>query len=159
MMQDEKSCPYYMRTGSCKFGVACKFNHPQPAPFGTALPLTGPSVFGSVGPAMLPSSGLPYAPGLPAWSFPKVQNSPDPHLQGPQSYMATLPPSQGILPAQGWNTYMVRVQSLNCYKMLAFLFLLCFFKFEFLPYAYAYSCQYAWLMILYFHVICYISRY
>ena len=22
------NCPYYMKTGACKYGVACKFDHP-----------------------------------------------------------------------------------------------------------------------------------
>ncbi|KAL5723583.1 Zinc finger CCCH domain-containing protein [Ranunculus cassubicifolius] len=42
MRQDEKPCPYYMRTWSCKFGIACKFHHPQPAGVGTMLPGSGP---------------------------------------------------------------------------------------------------------------------
>ncbi|KAI4305739.1 hypothetical protein L6164_029087 [Bauhinia variegata] len=94
MRQEEKSCPYYMRTGACKFGVACKFNHPQPASVETA-PVTG-----SPASAIIPSSGLPYVGGLPAWSLPRM-----PYLQGLQSYVPTiLPTSQGY--AQGWNTYM-----------------------------------------------------
>ncbi|CAL9211902.1 unnamed protein product, partial [Musa hybrid cultivar] len=44
--KDEKSCPYYMKAGSCKFGVACKFNHPQPTNVGTMFPVPGPSVYG-----------------------------------------------------------------------------------------------------------------
>lgn len=23
-------CPYYMKTGACKYGAACKFDHPPP---------------------------------------------------------------------------------------------------------------------------------
>lgn len=26
-MQEEKECSYYMKTGQCKFGASCKFNH------------------------------------------------------------------------------------------------------------------------------------
>jgi len=36
-----KSCPYYMRTGSCKFAVACKFHHPQQAASFGAYPMAG----------------------------------------------------------------------------------------------------------------------
>ncbi|KAI4308402.1 hypothetical protein L6164_031482 [Bauhinia variegata] len=96
MRQEEKSCPYYMRNGACKFGVACKFNHPQPASV-EAAPVTG-----SPASAIIPSSGLPYVGGLPAWSLPRM-----PYLsgQGLQSYVpAFLPTSQGY--AQGWNGYM-----------------------------------------------------
>ncbi|GAV71983.1 zf-CCCH domain-containing protein [Cephalotus follicularis] len=106
MRQDEKPCPFYMRNGSCKFGVACKFNHPQPASPGTGLSITGPA-FGSTGSSNLPSSGMPYVGGISSWSFPRSTYISSPHLQGPQAYMpVVLSPSQGILPAQGWNTYM-----------------------------------------------------
>ncbi|KAH7533126.1 hypothetical protein FEM48_Zijuj04G0097300 [Ziziphus jujuba var. spinosa] len=104
MRQEEKSCPYYMRTGACKFGPACKFHHPQPTSLGTTLPIAGPAAFGSTGSPVLPSSGLPYTGGLPAWSLPRVPYLSVPHLQAPQPYMPlVVSPSQGI---QGWNTYL-----------------------------------------------------
>lgn len=113
MRQDEKSCPYYMRTGSCKFGVACKFHHPQPSSLGTALPLTGNASLGSMGSSVLPSSGLQYAGSLPTWS---LQRAPylSSRLQGTQSYMPLIvSPSQGIVPAPGWNTYMGNIGPLS----------------------------------------------
>ncbi|KAL5793308.1 hypothetical protein ACOSP7_001902 [Xanthoceras sorbifolium] len=30
----EKECPFYMRNGSCKYGVDCRFNHPEPVAAG-----------------------------------------------------------------------------------------------------------------------------
>ncbi|KAA8526555.1 hypothetical protein F0562_008242 [Nyssa sinensis] len=107
MRQEEKPCPYYMRTGLCKFGVACKFDHPQPASAGTILPVPGPAVYGSTGLSVVPSSGLPYMGGLPAWSFPRAPYLSGPGMQGQQSYMpVVLSPSQGTVPAQGWSTYL-----------------------------------------------------
>ncbi|KAL4325754.1 hypothetical protein GQ457_11G003440 [Hibiscus cannabinus] len=53
---DEKSCPYFMRTGSCKFGVACKFHHPHPASPGAGLSVNG--LEGSS------PTGVPYASGF-----------------------------------------------------------------------------------------------
>nr|KJB08674.1 hypothetical protein B456_001G096900 [Gossypium raimondii] len=101
MRQDEKSCPYFMRTGSCKFGVACKFHHPQPASAGTGLPVNGP-----VGSSVLPPTGVPYAGGLSTWSLPRAPFVSGPHLQT-QSYMpVVVSPSQNIIPANGWSTYM-----------------------------------------------------
>ncbi|XP_065873673.1 zinc finger CCCH domain-containing protein 3-like [Euphorbia lathyris] len=106
MRQDEKSCPYYMRTGACKFGVACKFHHPQPTPFGAGLTVTGPAASGPMGSPAVPSSGLPYAGGLPTWSMPRAPYASSPRVQGPQAFMPVmLSPSQGVVPAQGWNTY------------------------------------------------------
>jgi hypothetical protein len=98
-----------MRTRSCKFGVACKFHHPQPASLGTSLPLTGAAAFGSTGSPIVPSSGLPYVGGLPTWSLPRAPPyMSGTHLQGPQAYMpVVVSPSQGIVPVPGWNTYVV----------------------------------------------------
>ncbi|KAK8717767.1 hypothetical protein V6N13_045024 [Hibiscus sabdariffa] len=100
MRQDEKSCPHYMRTGSCKFGIACKFHHPQPASPGAGLPVNGPA-----GASILPPSGVPYAGGLPTWSLPRGPYVSGPRLQS-QSYMPVIvSPSQSMIPAPGWSTY------------------------------------------------------
>ncbi|KAE8689493.1 Zinc finger CCCH domain-containing protein 26 [Hibiscus syriacus] len=102
MRQDEKSCPYFMRTGSCKFGVACKFHHPHPASPGAGLPVNGPA-----GSSVLPPTGVPYAGGLPTWSLPRAPFVSGPHLQT-QNYMSVVvSPSQNIIPANGWSTYML----------------------------------------------------
>ncbi|KAM7492379.1 hypothetical protein LguiA_035300 [Lonicera macranthoides] len=104
--QDEKSCSYYMRTGTCKYGVACKFDHPQPSSTGTVLPVPGPAAYGSTGLAIVPSSDLAYTGGLPAWSLARATYFSGPRSQGTQTYMPLVfSPSQGIAPAQSWNTY------------------------------------------------------
>ncbi|KAK8532470.1 hypothetical protein V6N12_053910 [Hibiscus sabdariffa] len=100
--QDEKSCPYFMRTGSCKFGVACKFHHPHPASTGAGL-----SVNGLKGLSVLPPTGVPYAGGFPTWPLLLA-----PFVSGlclqTQSYMPlVVSPSQNIIPAIGWSTYMM----------------------------------------------------
>ena len=106
-----------MRTGSCKFGVACKFDHPQPASLGPVLPVPGHVAFGSMAPTVVPSSGLPYVGGFPAWSLPRMPYVSSPRWQDPQSYPSVpFSPSQGIISAQGWNTYntyMVSTDLLN----------------------------------------------
>lgn len=94
MNQEEKSCPYYMRTGACKFGIACKFNHPELSSAADALPVLGTAVGGSAGLIIIPSSGLSYAGGIPSWSLPN------------ETYLFS-PLSQGL----GWNTYMVSLSS------------------------------------------------
>ncbi|KAF2284878.1 hypothetical protein GH714_031830 [Hevea brasiliensis] len=117
--QDEKSCPYYLRTGSCKFGVACKFHHPQPAPLGAGLPLTEPAGSGPMGSSTAPSSGLPYVGGLPTWSLVRAPYVSGPRLQGPQAYMpVVLSPTQGVFPAQGWNTYVGNLSPLSSASVL-----------------------------------------
>ena len=44
--QGEKECSYYLKTGQCKFGISCKFHHPQPA--GTSLPTSAPQFYQQV---------------------------------------------------------------------------------------------------------------
>lgn len=117
MYQDEKSCPYYMRNGSCKFGVACKFHHPQPASAGAGLPVNGP-----VGSSILPPSGAPYPGGLPTWPLSRAPYVSGPRFQGSQSYMpVVVSPSQNIVPAPGWSTYMVSEYLVCCVMSTEFL--------------------------------------
>ncbi|XP_039015895.1 zinc finger CCCH domain-containing protein 26-like isoform X2 [Hibiscus syriacus] len=108
--QDEKPCPYYMQTGSCKFGIACKFHHPQPASPGAGLPVNGP-----VRSLILPPSNLPYAGGLTTWPLPRA-----PYVSGPrlhsQSYMPVIvSPSQSMIPTLGWSTYMGTKPCIFCW--------------------------------------------
>ncbi|XP_010469532.1 PREDICTED: zinc finger CCCH domain-containing protein 26 [Camelina sativa] len=101
MRQGEKSCPYYMQTGLCRFGVACKFHHPHPqAP-------NGHSAYAMS--SFPPSVGFPYASGMTMMSLPPATYGAMPRPQVPQSqaYMPFMvAPSQGLLPHQGWATYM-----------------------------------------------------
>lgn len=119
MRQEEKPCPYYMRTGFCKFASACKFHHPQPSSTGNVVPVPGLAAFGSAESSILPSSGLPYAGNLPAWSLSKPPYVSNPQIQGPQGYMPyVVSPSQGILHAQGWNTYMGNMSPISSTSIL-----------------------------------------
>ncbi|KAH1091430.1 hypothetical protein J1N35_018687 [Gossypium stocksii] len=103
--QDEKSYPHFMRTGSCKFGVACKLHHPQLATAGIGLPVNG-----CVGSSILPPIGVPYASGLPTWSLFRAPFFSGLHLQT-QSYMpVVVSPSQNIILANGWTAYMTLVR-------------------------------------------------
>ncbi|KAL0307159.1 UNVERIFIED_CONTAM: Zinc finger CCCH domain-containing protein 37 [Sesamum radiatum] len=70
-LQDGKACPYYMRTGLCKYGYACKFHHPQPTSAANVLPVVGP-VYGSGASAVAPSSGAPSVGEIPAPTLPKA---------------------------------------------------------------------------------------
>lgn len=109
VMQEERSCPYYMKTGYCKFGISCKFNHPQPAAtHETVFHVPGSPGYIPLGSSTASSSGLPLAGGIPAWSpRPYMSNPP---INGLSSYMPFLyPPLHGIIPGQhGLNPYMVR---------------------------------------------------
>ncbi|KAL7607389.1 hypothetical protein Lser_V15G17039 [Lactuca serriola] len=84
----EKECSYYVKTGQCKFGVTCKFHHPQPA--------------GMV------ASPIPLST-MPSVMYPNVQS---PSVASSQAYgvltgnwPVLVPP--GMVPFPGWNPYQV----------------------------------------------------
>lgn len=98
-----------MKTGQCKFGITCKFHHPQPAAAAAAAatatlppPASAPQFYPSVQqhhslmPSPPSSSLRPLLPG----SF----------MQGPYAPMLLTPP--GVLPIQAWSHYSVPPPSL-----------------------------------------------
>lgn len=118
--QGEKECSYYVKTGQCKFGVTCKFHHPQPA--GIPMPAPGPG-------SLTASAAVPTPAMYPTGPSPSVQSSQQygviqgnwpvarpPMLQGsyvPGSYgPMILPP--GVVPVPGWTPYQVGVAELLC---------------------------------------------
>lgn len=104
-----------MKTGSCKFGVTCKFNHPDPANVGAMFFASGPSVYGFTGYSASP--GGPHSSGgYPAtWPSSWTLYPNNPYVQGPPAYGPHLfPPNQATMPIQqGWSTYMVSISFLE----------------------------------------------
>jgi Zinc finger C-x8-C-x5-C-x3-H type (and similar) len=118
-LQSEKECPYYMRTGSCKYSTNCRFHHPDP----TAVASQGENhdsnskknnYHGTFKEKALPTTQAHQAvlvPPVPSW--PKLGTT----LKEPMQYVAPPPPSygpgmvppHGIFPNQGWNGYQVLV--------------------------------------------------
>lgn len=43
----EVDCPFYMKTGSCKFGASCRYNHPDMSAINPPVSALGPSVLAS----------------------------------------------------------------------------------------------------------------
>ena len=103
-LQGEKSCPYYMQKGMCRFGVACKFHHPQTH---NAQP-----------------TSFPFGGSLPVMSLPPAtyEAMSRPQALHPQAY------SFMVAPPQGWSTFMVclyiYVWSLLQWRSFSLLFLL-----------------------------------
>lgn len=96
-----------MRTGACKFGIACKFHHPPPAQLGAVLSIAHPA-YDSRGSSASASSGLPYAGGIPAWSLPSAPYMSNPHMEGHAAYMPVVLSPQGVIPTQrDWSFYTV----------------------------------------------------
>lgn len=85
-----------MRTGSCKFGASCKFNHPDPMAVGRSDP---PSRYGNGGPISIQGVSQP---SVPYWSSQRTSNE-------TAAFMPLmLSPTQGLSPrASEWNTYQV----------------------------------------------------
>ncbi|KAH7387803.1 hypothetical protein KP509_16G041800 [Ceratopteris richardii] len=76
-----------MRTGSCKFGSTCKFNHPPPM-----MSLPGSSMFPG------PLTGTGNAPQLYPWPMPRPVYLQSPRLTGPSIAPMVLPPSPVSVP-------------------------------------------------------------
>ena len=85
-----------MRTGSCKYGANCKFNHPDPTAVGGQDPPTGYNDGRSI------SLQAVSQPAVTSWSSPRTLNEPAPFVP------MMFPPTQGVCP-QGteWNGYQV----------------------------------------------------
>ncbi|KAI5329626.1 hypothetical protein L3X38_029023 [Prunus dulcis] len=66
----ERDCTYYMRNLSCRYGLSCRFNHPDPTPAGESDP---PSGYGNGGPASLQGASSSTAA---RWSAPRSQGIP-----------------------------------------------------------------------------------
>lgn len=90
--QGEKECPYYMRTGSCKYGANCRFNHPDPTAVGGSDNASG---FGNGGSAALGA----LQSSLTSWSSPRTLNETAPFV--PMVLSPTHPQSPE------WNGYQV----------------------------------------------------
>ncbi|KAF2314146.1 hypothetical protein GH714_023707 [Hevea brasiliensis] len=103
----ERECPYYMRNGSCKYGVNCRFNHPDPTAAGGGDP---PSAFSNGGAAALQSSSQS---SVASWSSPRGLNEAAP-------FPIMFSQTQGV-PSQNpeWNGYQrggvyTQVQRMSC---------------------------------------------
>ncbi|GFZ08979.1 zinc finger C-x8-C-x5-C-x3-H type family protein [Actinidia rufa] len=108
--QGEKECSYYLKTGQCKFGVTCKFHHPQPAGIQMPAPAAGPlPVPGSAMYPPMQSSSVPSSQqyGVAAGNWPVARPAlvPGSYLQGTYSPML-IPP--GMVPFTGWNPYQLQ---------------------------------------------------
>ena len=85
-----------MRTGSCKFGANCKFNHPDPQAVGGCDPASG---YGNGGSISL--HGVSQQ-SVSTWSSPRTVNETSPFVP------VMLSPTQGVSPqSSDWNAYQV----------------------------------------------------
>lgn len=85
-----------MRTGSCKYGANCRFNHPDPTAAGAYEPPSGYGNGGSV-----PLQGASQS-NMPSWSSPRALNEPTPFVPIMFSPTHVVP-----TPNPEWNGYQV----------------------------------------------------
>lgn len=101
VLQGEKECSYYLKTGQCKFGITCKFHHPQPA--GVSTPVTARPFYPTV-----------QSPSAPPEQFNAASSNyrvprPPPLLTSsylPGAYGAVLLHT-GVVPFPNWSPYTV----------------------------------------------------
>nr|KYP64154.1 hypothetical protein KK1_018743 [Cajanus cajan] len=96
---NEPECAYYLRTGQCKFGNTCKFHHPQPN--NMVLSMRSSPVYPTVHSPTTPGQQS-YATGITNWS--SSSYIPSPRWQGPSSYAPLILP-QGMVSVPGWSAY------------------------------------------------------
>ena len=103
--QGEKECSYYLKTGQCKFGLTCKFHHPQPA--GTSLPASAPQFYPQVQSHTVP---LPeqYGGASTSLRVARPPMLPGSYVQGAYGPVLLSP---GVVPFTGWSPYSVRETS------------------------------------------------
>ncbi|GFP96366.1 zinc finger CCCH domain-containing protein 43 [Phtheirospermum japonicum] len=78
-LNGEKEFSYCMRTGTCKYGISCRFHHPEPTTVGGA---DSPSGYGNDGsiPSQLFSSS-----SISSWSSPRAFNETSPFTPSRES--------------------------------------------------------------------------
>lgn len=95
-LQEEDDCSYFLRSGHCKFGGACKFNHPQSQSTNLMVSLRGSPVY----------SALQSPTGQQSWPRASFVANP-PRWQDPSSFTSLVLPQGGVVSVQGWNAYSV----------------------------------------------------
>ena len=105
-LQGEKDCSYFVKTGQCKFGSACRFNHPEAV--GSAVPSPAPSVYPTVQPTSVPSPQ--QYPSLGSWQVGGPSISPASFMPGSYGHVLISPSN---VPVPGWSPYPVSVVFLD----------------------------------------------
>ena len=103
LLQNEKECAYYLKTGQCKYANTCKFHHPElfnVVPSSRGSPIY-PSVHSSASTG--PQS---YTGTMASWAFPRASFIPSPRWQSPSNYAPMIVP-QGLVQVPSWNSYPV----------------------------------------------------
>ncbi|XP_020087181.1 zinc finger CCCH domain-containing protein 5-like isoform X1 [Ananas comosus] len=99
LLNGEKECSYYMKTGQCKFGSTCKFDHPQPG--APSVPSPAPAFYSTVQPSSVPSTH--QYPTLASWQVGRPPMVPaGSYMSGSYGPMLVSP---GVVPMQAWSPY------------------------------------------------------
>ncbi|TQD94179.1 hypothetical protein C1H46_020227 [Malus baccata] len=127
----EPDCSYYIRTGLCRFGATCRFNHPPNRKLAIAaarmkgefperigqpecqacisVEVGGSTVYPTVQSPTTPGQQS-YAGGITNWS--RASFIPSPRWQAQSSYTPLIVP-QGVVSVPGWNAYSGQLGSVS----------------------------------------------
>lgn len=99
LLQGEKECSYYVKTGECRFGVTCKFHHPQSVNTPAAVP--APALYP---PTQSPSVASQLYGGATSWQPARSTLLSGSYVQGGYGPVLLSP---GMVPVQAWGPYPV----------------------------------------------------
>ncbi|KAL3365943.1 hypothetical protein AABB24_010862, partial [Solanum stoloniferum] len=109
---NEKECSHYMKTGQCKFGITCKFHHPQPAGVQVPAPAAGPFPLPAAVPPPATYPELQPLPvdsaeqyGMVTGNWPVIRPAQLPGSYIPDTYGPMLFPP-GMVPVSDWIPYL-----------------------------------------------------
>ncbi|CAL5364537.1 unnamed protein product [Camellia sinensis] len=89
----ERECSYYLKTGQCKFGVTCKFNHPQPG--GMSMPEPAHQFYPTVQSSSSVPSFDPYGAVSPSYRTGRPPPLPGSYV--PSAYQVLMGPVSPVL--------------------------------------------------------------
>ncbi|TVU50568.1 hypothetical protein EJB05_01945 [Eragrostis curvula] len=107
LLQNEKECAYYLRTGQCKFASTCKFHHPQPS---NSVAAVHGSVYSPGQSATSPGQHT-YPGAVTNWAMSRSTSYiASPRWPGHSAYAHVIVP-QSLVQAPGWNPYAAQMGS------------------------------------------------
>ena len=100
--QGEQECSYYLKTGQCKFGITCKFDHPQSD--GTSVSASARPFYPTVQSLSSPTPEQ-YDSATSSYRVARPSLLPGSYVSGAYGHML-LP---GVVPIPNWNPHSVGI--------------------------------------------------
>lgn len=104
LQQEERECSYYLKTGQCKFGITCKFHHPD-QPADVSAPAAARPFYPTV--SSLPAPPEEYNSTSTSSRVARPQLVPGSYVPGTYGPVFLHP---GVVTIQNWSTYSVMIE-------------------------------------------------